>query len=177
MKLLTLFAAAVVLLFPGVAATQSTDTSVVVVAKPVTQAQWSRTITRKLDRALRSPVVFSNEIPPTGIVSVRFHAGDGGRPMAIEVARTSGTRRLDREAIAAIGRLRTLGPMPATFRPDQRFLANILFAKDQEQFDRQTALLRREAAARSVAARSAALGGSAAPIVLAVSSHAGVGSH
>ena len=39
MKLLTLFAAAVVLLFPGVAATQSTDTSVVVVAKPVTQAQ------------------------------------------------------------------------------------------------------------------------------------------
>ena len=67
--------------------------------------------------------------------------------------------------------------MPVTFRPDQRFLANILFAKDQEQLDRQTALLRREAVARSLASRSAAPGGSAAPIVLAVSSHAGVGSH
>ena len=65
MKFLSFLATAVALLFPGVAASQTTDTAVVVAAKPVTHAQWSRTITRKLDRTLRSRSFFHNEVAPT----------------------------------------------------------------------------------------------------------------
>jgi len=171
MKYLALLISVIAVLFPGAAATQSTSNGVVVVAKPVTQAQWARNVSRKLDGALRYPSLFSNEIAPPGIVSVRFHAGDDGRPTSLTVERTSGKRKLDRAAMAAIARINTLNPMPVPFRSDQRFVANILFAKDWEQHDQQTAFLRREAAALSAQVR-----GPTTPIILAVSTRVDVGS-
>lgn len=149
MKYFSLLASAVALLFPGVSAAQSAGNTVVVTGRPVTFARWSSDVTRNIERHLIYPTPFANELPATGLVSIKFHCGEDGRPAAVTLFRKSGSHYLDSAAMYAVSRIKTLHPMPASFRTGQTFVANILFATDWADYDSQMTALRKEALQRN----------------------------
>lgn len=125
------------------------DKSIVVQAEQTPLELWSSDVTRQLERKLRYPKPMGGELPATGIAAVRFQCSPDGRPAGLVLSRKSGTHALDREAMRAIGAIKTLHPMPAGLRPDQRFEANILFAASMADYDQQIDRLRHEAARRN----------------------------
>lgn len=145
MKSLTTLAVALILLFPVSSSAQQHSPDVTVRGAAMTQAQWAVLVDRKLSSALTYPGLMENEAVKSGIVSVRFHVDGNNQPVALAISRKSGSPRLDRAALRAIARMRTLPTMPATFGPDQPFVANIMFATSYDEYDRQVAQLRKEA--------------------------------
>lgn len=121
---------------------------VVVSARPVTVSQWTNRVSRELDRRMRYTTIERFGHVPSGIVSIRFHCAEDGRPSDVTMHRGSGTPRLDRFAMRAVGGIKTLHPMPATFRSGQRYQANLLYANSQEELDDQVASLKRAMAGR-----------------------------
>jgi TonB family protein len=126
---------------------------VVVVAKPITLAQWTAGVGSQIDKVLRYPTDIMNE-NMSGIASVRFQCSDDGKPTAMTVSRKSGWRDLDREAVRAVAKLKTMHPLPDGLKHDQHYVANILFARSQDDHDRQIAKWRKEADRRNAWFRS-----------------------
>jgi TonB family protein len=122
--------------------------AIVVVAAPITFARWSGNVTRRIENNLTYPTVFG-KLDPTGIVSVAFSCSEEGLPTTVSLYRTSGNRGLDRAAMRAVRQIKTLHPMPKAFRSNQKFVANILFATSQDNFDKQVRLLRSDASRRN----------------------------
>lgn len=161
-------AAGIALLAPTASSSQSQDPEITVQGIPLTPARWAASVSRKLDAALVYPRAMLNQSPDSGIVSVRFRANAANRPDELTLSRKSGSRALDRAAMSAIAGIGTMPAMPSSFRPDQQFVANILFATDLRQHEQQLALLRKEAI-RLRAARTAG----ADPVAMVITSHAG----
>jgi hypothetical protein len=82
----------------------------------------------------------------------------------VKLLHRSGDVRLDRAAISAIQRIKTLHPLPAGIGTAQLFQANIVFAYDERD------LARNATAFRSASAHSAPAfaGNNAAPLVIGV---------
>lgn len=140
MKQVALLLLAMVLALPSAAA-GNPNPDIVAVAPNLTIPGWVASISDRLDRKLSYPYYFGMPVPSGG-VSVTFRCSDDGSPGSIRVVRRSGHASLDRAAVAAIQRLKTLHPLPAGVRRDQLFQANIVFAVDEATLARETAALR-----------------------------------
>ncbi len=171
MTLLKAFISALVLLFATSSSyARSQEQDIQVQALKQTPARWVSAVSRKLERVMVFPQ-FINEVPKSGIVSVSFRADGANRPTALTVTRKSGDRRLDRAAMLSITRLGTLPAMPDGFRSGQRFVANLLFAANYADYDRQVALLRKEARTTRIAST-----GDPDALAMVITSYAGAGS-
>lgn len=126
---------------------RSQNDPIVVSSERLTLASWSNTFAKRLDRNLDYPSRSFREERPSGVVSVSFRCSEDGRPSTIAVSRKSGDADLDHAAMRAVSRIKTLHPMPVSFKPDQKFRADILFATSEAQHDRQIRQLREEAKA------------------------------
>ncbi|MBR0553817.1 energy transducer TonB family protein [Stakelama marina] len=156
MKTITTFAIASGLLLAVPGHAQNTQNPEFDVTAPtLTIERWSKGITRKLNRNLDYPVRFHQaggfHQPSEGVVRVNFRCTETGAPTAITLAKSSGHRELDRAAMAAVQRIKTLHPLPAGIGAGQRYQALLLFALDQQSHDRQLAKLQQEADRRNAA--------------------------
>ena len=110
--------------------------SEIVVQLP-TLARWSATISRELNRTLRYPRTDSGRVTPEGAAWVEFTCSEVGKPAGITVAHRSGSTALDRAAVAAVERIRTMHPLPVGIGHDQRYRAVIMFATSGSSLERQ----------------------------------------
>ena len=144
-------------------ATANSENDIVAVAPSASIDQWVATFSNRLDRSLRYPTAFREPVLPGG-VAVTFRSGADGEPDAIHVLRPSGNARLDRAAVSAIKRLKTLHPLPIGLNQNQVFQANIVFATDERSLAREAAAL--QAAVRQ--SRPALAANGHAPLVIGV---------
>ncbi|MCU6453503.1 energy transducer TonB [Sphingomonas sp. A2-49] len=154
MKLFALLASALIVLFPASSSSQSRLRDITVQGIPLTPARWVATVSKKLDAVLvyPNPVYWTGDGAASGIVSVQFQTDAQNRPIALSLARSSRNRILDRFGMRAIERLGPLPVMPIAFKPGQRFRANIVYAASYDEYNRQLVILRKEEAARRMAA-------------------------
>lgn len=141
MKILSFATAALALLFPVTSIAQTSDPTIMIVAPPVTFNQWSRSMTDNIEKHLYYPMSFANERSPVGIVSVGFRCDGTGGVTEVVLLKKSGNRTLDNAALFAVRKMTSTHPMPARFKGNETFLANILFATDRDEYDRQIRLL------------------------------------
>lgn len=167
MKYLHTIAFVVVALFPGVAQSRQADKTIIVEAPQVTFGGWSRQVTKNIEKNLFFPSSV-NGVRSSGMVSVAFQCSDNGRPSVISVARKSGDVGFDRAAVFAVRHIKSLHPMPTSLAPGQKFVANIMFATDQNEYNRLLDAMRKDAALHN-----ARLSGNGQAIVLDIGSHVG----
>lgn len=143
MKVLVLAAVAAAFVVPGSSIARSPDDTIVVDAAP-TVADWSNTVSAQLGRNLRAiaSAPLQHTAIPTGMVSLRFHCNEEGRPTAIAFSHRSDSAGLDAIARRTVARLRNMHPLPAGVGEGQVFEATILVASDSYEYGRQLAQLR-----------------------------------
>lgn len=143
MKVLVLAAVAAAIAVPGASSARLPEDTIIVGAPP-TVAVWSSMVSGQLDRNLRAvaSAPLQHTVIPTGVVSVRFHCSDEGRPTAIELSQRSANAGLNSIARRAVSRLRNMHPLPAGVADGQVFEATILVASDSYEHNRQLAALR-----------------------------------
>lgn len=144
---LALLAAIAVIPFAYAPASAKSAGPVVVEAPLTPLAIWSRSMTKSIDDKLAFPYQASARTL-NGLVSVTFHCSDDGTPVGLKVLQRSGETSLDQAAMRAISRVKTMHPLPAGLRSDQKFQANIIFADSRTEYDRQLKVLARETAKR-----------------------------
>ena len=117
------------------------------VSAPTSVAAWSESIGNELDDNIASKISsysMGTGGAPIGLASVRFRCSETGKPTEIELIRRSGDYRLNSMAKSVVADVKTLHPLPAGVGPDQVFVANILVASDQQDYDQKLAMLRDE---------------------------------
>ncbi|MBH1998203.1 MAG: energy transducer TonB [Sphingomonadaceae bacterium] len=117
------------------AAGKDHDTELNVTAQHLTVQKWAERTGQKLSAKLAYPDHLTG--PQEGIVYVKFACSDTGSPTGIDVLKSSGSRALDRAAMRGVSRIGTLHPLPVGLAPSQKYVATILFAKDQPSYFRQ----------------------------------------
>lgn len=108
-----------------------------IVVQPPTLAHWSAAISRELNATLRYPRTDPGWVTPEGTAWVDFTCSEAGKPAGMTVAQRSGSTALDRAAMAAVERIKTMHPLPVGIGHDQRYRAVIMFATSKSSLDRQ----------------------------------------
>lgn len=142
---------ALALLLAAPAATAAQED--VVVTAP-TLEQWSAKMARELERNIDYPPPYHGRQYSEGVTRIRFACSETGAPAELSVLRSSGDRRLDKAALRAVGRIKTMHPLPAGITHDQRYAAVILFAASELSRDEQMRALMKEPETRRLAAGS-----------------------
>lgn len=119
------------------------DHGIQVTAKPVTVVKWAEHTSKLLDRSLARNRNWPAQ--KEGIVAVKFLCSDTGAPSNIALLQSSGSKRLDAVAMKAVGRIASLHPLPDGVSRNQKFVAKILFAENQQSYWRQIDALRQAA--------------------------------
>ena len=125
----------------------SEDSTNIVVTPAASHTQFFESVSRDLDRQLNRPSAVDRHVYGDGITIVRF-TRSGGKTDDVTIYRASGKRSLDRVAMRAVGRLRSLDNAPAGIGPDQVYQANIIFASDDRTAKKLGEQLAQEEAAR-----------------------------
>lgn len=135
----------------------SADPRTIIVEAP-TRGQWADRLSRDLSRSMAYMPRWTSEVAPEGVVGVRFECSESGAPAKIALVRNSGDVRLDRMALRAVRRLKTMHPLPAAFGHDQRYMAMLVYANSEGEAARltkraltETAMLRRNGGDRMLA--------------------------
>lgn len=139
-------ASAVVLAQPVLSQTDN----IVVTSGSIDEAAFVAKVSQDLDRQLRSASFFDDHAGE-GITSVRFTRDENGEPADVTLHRASGTRSLDRIAMRAVSRLRSLDVVPRTVGADQVYQANIIFAGTESSYRKLNNRLAAEETARIAA--------------------------
>lgn len=129
--------------------------TIVVTHEPQPLPAWRDQVSRELSGHLRYPRAFGAAVQESGFVTVRFRCGEDGQPVDVAVARRSSSSGLNRAALLAVSRLRSLHPLPEGLARGQAFQANVVFATSQASLERQIALLRQAETARLAAGNKA----------------------
>lgn len=93
-------------------------------------------------------VHFMSSVPEYGVASIRFRAGEDGRPHDIETYRSSGSNLVDNFARRAVARLTSLEPLSYGGEEGHLVQANIIVASSQSHLDQLTRRLERAEARR-----------------------------
>ena len=91
---------------------------------------WSTRVGSAIDREMRYPRKIGQTITEEGVVDVTFRCSADGSPTDVALARTSGSRRLDRAGLQAVQRVDSLHPLPNGVNHAQLYRARMLFAID-----------------------------------------------
>lgn len=125
-----------------VSALAEPEPGIQVTAKAVSVAKWAQRTGKLLDRSL----LRARNLPTQdGTVAVKFICNDAGVPTNIALLQSSGSKRLDDFAVKAVGRIPTLHPLPDGVSHGQKFVATVLFARDENSYWRQMRDLRQSA--------------------------------
>lgn len=146
MKLVVAIAMAVGVAFASQGSARESE-GLTVRAAPLTVTSWVHRVTGELSDNIRFPAEIGRDQSKTGFVSVRFACGPDGKPYNLTVVHRA-DRRLDLQAIRAVNALRSLHPLPAGVDPGRTMQANVIFADNAEDLQRQTRLLQHAEAAR-----------------------------
>jgi len=98
--------------------------------------RWQKSATRKLDNALRQAPGRRSAVPGNGIVQIAFRMGEDGRPEQLKVHSNSADWTAVWMARYAVKRLGDLSDVPVGDAQGRKFLANIIFAADRNQYDK-----------------------------------------
>ena len=144
MKVLVLAAVAAAFVVPAASSARSSEDTIIVGAAAPTVADWSSTVSAQLNRNLRAIAAapLQHTVIPPGMVSLRFHCSDEGKPTDIAFSHRSDNAGLNAIARRTVSRLRNMHPLPAGVAEGQVFEATILVASDGREYNRQLALLR-----------------------------------
>jgi periplasmic protein TonB len=93
----------------------------------VTLSDWTDRMTGMLDDEIRRLPSISRATNE-GVVRVKFNCSATGRPDKVTLLKGSGSASLDARAIRVVKRLASLHPLPSGFKPDQKFVAVLVFA-------------------------------------------------
>jgi protein TonB len=115
----------------------------------ITPIQWSGRVTQELETGLRYPEVPSYEVPPDGVVEVKFRCSDSGASDQVSVFKTSGSHTLDRAAVRALKRLKQLHPLATGTNPNQNYIAMVLFATSRAGHAKQLVMINSDARKRN----------------------------
>lgn len=118
---------------PATGSAQQAD----IVVQPPTTAAWSAVMARELERGMIYPRADFGRGEPEGVARVRFTCSDTGAPTGVTLWRSSGDRRIDQAALRAVGRIKTMHPLPAGVGHDQRYAALLVFARTEASRERQ----------------------------------------
>lgn len=111
----------------------------------VTLAQWTQRVEQALDQQIAYPrFVAAQDL--SGTVRVKFNCSESGRPAKVGVDKSSGSGVLDRAAVQAVQRIVSLHPPPTGMRPDQKYVAVVMFGTSDDQDWRRAQLKMRTAA-------------------------------
>lgn len=91
---------------------------------------WSTRVGSAIDREMRYPRLLGLSNSHEGMVDVTFRCSEDGTPTEVTLARTSGSRLLDRAGLQAVQRVGSLHPLPNGVGHDQVYRARMLFAID-----------------------------------------------
>ena len=91
---------------------------------------WSARVGSAIDREMRYPRQLGPTNAHEGMVDVTFRCSEDGTPTDVALARTSGSRRLDRAGVQAVQRVGSLHPLPSGVSHAQVYRARMLFAID-----------------------------------------------
>ncbi|MDE2562031.1 MAG: TonB family protein [Sphingomonadales bacterium] len=111
-----------------------------------TVQDWSRNVSSALDRNLVYPRAIIGQAFEEGCASISFRVGEDGRPVGIVLMRSSGSARLDRAALRAVGSIKEIAPLPRGVSYASRIRANVLFAIDESSLVQMTRQVDREMA-------------------------------
>lgn len=100
-----------------------------------------------LDQQLKEVHLMSS-VPQYGVASIRFRAGEDGRPKNIKTYRSSGSNLVDNFARRAVKRLTSLKPLSYGGKEGHLVQANIIVASSQAHLDSLTRKLARDEARR-----------------------------
>ena len=115
-----------------------------VVVELPTVARWSAAISRELDDSLVYPRAMHGRELPEGTAWVDFTCSESGQPAGMKIAQRSGSPMLDRAALAAVPRIKTMHPLPAGIGHDQRYRAVIMFALSESSLKEQRRAMLRD---------------------------------
>lgn len=115
-----------------------------------TMTGWVDRVTGELSSNIRFPAAVATNEPKTGFVSVRFECGPDGKPTNLTIIHPA-DRRLDAQAMRAVGTLRSLRPLPDGIDAGRMMQANVIFADSAEDLQRQSRLLQKAEAERLAA--------------------------
>ena len=88
---------------------------------------WAARVRHDIDRKVRYPRTLTTSPYEEGVVEVTFECGADGTPTNVAVRRSSGSRPIDKAAVAAVRRVRSLHPLPAGIEQDQVYRARLRF--------------------------------------------------
>lgn len=91
---------------------------------------WSARVGSAIDREMRYPRLLGLSNSHEGTVDVTFRCSEDGTPTEVTLARTSGSRLLDRAGLQAVRRVDSLHPLPNGVSHAQVYRARMLFAID-----------------------------------------------
>jgi periplasmic protein TonB len=89
---------------------------------------WSARVGSAIDREMRYPRLLGLSNSDEGTVDVTFRCSEDGTPTEVALARTSGSRLLDRAGVKAVQRVGSLHPLPNGVSHAQVYRARMLFA-------------------------------------------------
>jgi TonB family protein len=121
----------------------------------VAEKRWVAAVERKIDASLRYPSTLLTR-GGKGTVLVEAVVNPDGSIASVDMAKSSGTRAFDREALRVASRLADLPPLPGRTQPESVIMA-VSFgvatsAHDEQQLRVQFAKATDQAAKRAIAA-------------------------
>ncbi len=124
---------------------QEAPSSITVQGGQETVSQWSERVGQSLDAVLVYPKPLGTANYSQGLAKVSFHCTEDGRPGDVALIASSGSRDLDRAAMQAVQRIRTLHPLPVGITHTRPMQAWIAFAPDEDSLKQMTRVTHREA--------------------------------
>lgn len=106
----------------------------IVVNQPAAMKAWSKEVSRSLSLKLLAAEKNTRITPRSSIVQLRFTLDEDGRAHEFETYRSSGDRGTDIVAQRAVRSLRGLDRVPVADAGSRKFQANIVFARNDDEF-------------------------------------------
>lgn len=110
-------------------------------------------VNKDLDRGLNRSRPRAQPIIGTGIVQVLFECGPDGKPTNISYYRKDNNRDVNRLAVRAVSKIRTMHPLPSGLSAGQQYMANIIIAHDRFEYEGLSKELNRSEQLRIAAAK------------------------
>ncbi len=148
-KLVSGAALAAALVLPLAAPVAAGEKSDDLVVRPVdAMDEWQKETTRDLNRALAFAPGATKVRPDNGIVQMTFTLGANGKAENIKLYNSSANLMAERIARRAVRKLDNLDQVPVRDKSEVKFLANMIFADNEDIKERLMAKLEKSENAR-----------------------------
>ncbi|WP_144096251.1 energy transducer TonB [Croceicoccus sediminis] len=111
------------------------DDEIVVAAQPG-MTTWVGKVSEDLSATFERTRIPSLNAIPSDYAQVQFTCDENGKPAQIALVRKSRSGWIDRAALRAVRRLKTMHPLPQNVREGQLYQADFIFAENERAYDR-----------------------------------------